>query len=141
MRTNRYKVCSAERASEPPDSWDCKCLWMMYLNSPQSIDPGTKNFFLSISGKVDLADFSTTTGIRSGYLVRIRFASADRFSTIWGPFLSEKHGHTECSITLTRSGHGILGSINNCTRSIFRADKSIPDGMGSYDDCAGRPED
>jgi hypothetical protein len=53
---------------------------MMYLNSPQSIDPGTKNFFLSISGKVDLAAFSTMTGILSGYLVRMRFASADLFS-------------------------------------------------------------
>jgi len=55
---------------------------MIYLNSPQSIDPGTRNFFLSISGSVDLAAFSTMTGILSGYFVSIRFASAARFSRI-----------------------------------------------------------
>jgi hypothetical protein len=54
----------------------------MYLNSPHSIDPGTRNFFLSISGSVDLAAFSTITGILSGYFVNMRFASADLFSMI-----------------------------------------------------------
>ena len=54
---------------------------MIYLNSPHSIDPGTRNFFLSISGSVDLTAFSTITGIRSGYFVSIRLASAALFST------------------------------------------------------------
>lgn len=44
------------------------------------MDPGTRNFFLSISGNVERADFSTMTGILSGYFVRIRLASADLFS-------------------------------------------------------------
>merc|ERR1719149_179685 len=56
------------------------CLCIMYLNSPQSIVPGTKNFFLSMSGRSDREAFSQITGMRSGYLARIRRASALRFS-------------------------------------------------------------
>merc|ERR1740121_3464042 len=57
------------------------CLWMMYLNSPQSIVPGTKNFFLSMSGRSERAAFSQITGIRSGYFARILRDSALRFSS------------------------------------------------------------
>ena len=56
----------------------------MYLNSPHSIVPGTRNFFLSISGSVDFAVFSTMTGIRSGYFESIRLASAALFSDVIG---------------------------------------------------------
>eukprot|EP00403_Amphidinium_massartii_P011186 CAMPEP_0178423464 /NCGR_PEP_ID=MMETSP0689_2-20121128/27702_1 /TAXON_ID=160604 /ORGANISM="Amphidinium massartii, Strain CS-259" /LENGTH=73 /DNA_ID=CAMNT_0020045059 /DNA_START=381 /DNA_END=602 /DNA_ORIENTATION=+ len=42
--------------------------------------PGTKNFFLSISGRLDRGAFSQITGILSGYLPRILLASLLRFS-------------------------------------------------------------
>mmetsp|Transcript_9915 Transcript_9915/g.27673 ORF Transcript_9915/g.27673 Transcript_9915/m.27673 type:complete len:110 (+) Transcript_9915:392-721(+) len=57
-----------------------RCLWITYLNSPQTIVPGTRNFFLSMSGRFDLGARVQTTGTRSGYFARMRRASELRFS-------------------------------------------------------------
>ena len=58
------------------------CLWIMYLNSPHNMVPGTRNFFFSISGREFFARAfrSTITGTLSGYLLKIRRDSEQRFS-------------------------------------------------------------
>ena len=53
---------------------------MTYTNCPAVRSPGTRYFFLSISGISLLPAFSTMTGILSGYFSRILIASAWRFS-------------------------------------------------------------
>ncbi len=53
---------------------------MMYLNWPHSMVSGTRNFFLSMSGRSERGCLSIITGIRSGYLAMIRRASALLFS-------------------------------------------------------------
>jgi len=50
------------------------------MNFPTGISCGTKNFFFSIAGALLLGDFSTITGILSGYLLLIFSATSCRFS-------------------------------------------------------------
>jgi hypothetical protein len=65
-------------------------LRITYTNWPTVKSDGTRYFFLSIVAISDLSTFSQMTGIRSGYFVRIRSASAFRFSTnhLWLSVLS-----------------------------------------------------
>jgi hypothetical protein len=55
-------------------------LRITYTNCPTVRSAGTKYLALSMSGMADLSAFSTMTGMRSGYLSRMRAASAWRFS-------------------------------------------------------------
>jgi len=48
-----------------------------YTNCPTVKSLGTRYFFLSKSGTSDFGDFSTITGILSGYFTRMRFDSND----------------------------------------------------------------
>eukprot|EP00418_Pyrodinium_bahamense_P097442 CAMPEP_0179039434 /NCGR_PEP_ID=MMETSP0796-20121207/15139_1 /TAXON_ID=73915 /ORGANISM="Pyrodinium bahamense, Strain pbaha01" /LENGTH=76 /DNA_ID=CAMNT_0020735767 /DNA_START=344 /DNA_END=574 /DNA_ORIENTATION=- len=58
--------------------------------------PGTRNFFFSMSGRSERGAFSQITGMRSGYLAKMRLASALRFSNgtaSWSALAAIAKGH------------------------------------------------